>query len=524
MNDERLERQVKAALERDARSLPSGLRARVSAIPDEFPRERPGPASGRSRFGLGVRFAGAAAALIVLAVVAALVWGTLPHLNSVVPGASPTVQPSAEPSASPATASPPTSPSAPPPSATPAPSATSSSADLWTAAPLPNRPSLQLAPGTLRTLVLDLHAGQIAPQGGGAPTGPFVYLGPTSLPDDTWTRAKHLYVADVGGGSVREVPVPLQGYEAIASAIESSGALVVLVWQHTGGQPATRPMTAPGCWSDASSPIEWRLLAVAVGSDGLPSGAWRTLDAGTATRKFQSPQQMAAGCDEAMLPAIAVSGGRVAYDVDHPTSQFPAGSAIRIRSLSGGTLERTIDTQSQVERLALSASSVAWTESPNADAPGGPTQWRVMRAPLASGAASTVALGTLGQSWFGPPLYLVLDGDAVVVAEGGGGTNASATLRVQGGSLEVLNPDSAVSCVPLAASSGMVILRCGTEGRNDGITAWSAASGLRLLAGTPTPNIWSEQLGDGWFAWQSYDTTGTKIGITAVPLSALAGQ
>ncbi|MDA8203174.1 MAG: hypothetical protein M0Z49_10495 [Chloroflexi bacterium] len=517
LRDDEFDRRLREATRRLAGGPASaGLRARIAAIP----REQPGPANGRSRFGLSARFAGATAALLVLAVVAALLWGTLPHLNWVVPGASPTVQPSVEPSASPATASPSASPSAPPPSATPAPSATSSSADLWTAAPLPNTPSLQLASGTLRTLVLGLHAGQIAPQSRGAPTGPFVYLGPTSLPDDTWTRAKHLYVADVGGGSVRVVPVPSQGYEAIASAIESQGTLVVLVWQHTGGQPATRTMS----WSDCSQPLEWRLLAAPAGADGLPSGAWRELDTATATRKFQSPQQGAAGCDEAMLPVIAVSGGRVAYDVDHPTSQFPAGSAIRIRSLSGGTLERTIDTQSQVERLALSASSVAWTESPNADAPGGPTQWRVMRAPLASGAASTVALGTLGQSWFGPPLYLVLDGDAVVVAEGGAGTNAGATLRVQGGSLEVLNPDSAVSCVPLAASSGMVILRCGTEGRNDGITAWSAASGLRLLAGTPTPNIWSEQLGDGWFAWQSYDTTGTKLGISALPLSALAGQ
>ncbi len=263
---------------------------------------------------------------------------------------------------------------------------------------------------------------------------------------------------------------------------------------------------------------------MAVGSDGLPSGAWRTLDTGTATRKFQSPLQGAAGCDEAMLPVIAVSGDRVAYDVDHATPQFPAGSAIRIRSVSDGTLERTIDTQSQVERLALSASSVAWVQSPNVYAPGGPTHWRVMRAPVTSGAAGTVALGSIGQSWYGAPLYLVLDGDAVIVAEGGAGTNAGATLRVHGSSVETLNPNSAVSCVPLAASSGTAILRCGTEGHNDGIATWSATSGLRLLAGMPTPNIWSEQLGDGWFSWQSYDATGTKLGISAVPLRALAGR
>jgi hypothetical protein len=515
VNDDRFERQLREATHRLAGGPASaGLRARIAAIPREDPRTA---RSGR-QFTFGLRLAGAAGALLLIAVVAALVWATLPHLNSVVPGASPTAVASAEPSAIP-----PESPSAS--ASTPAPSATATSsppsgANLWTAAPLPSIASLQIAPGTLRTLVLSLHAGQVSPQSGNAPTGPFVYLGPTSLPDDTWTRAKHLYVADLGGGSVREVPVPLQGYEAIASAVESQGTLVVLVWQHTGLQPATRTMS----WSDCSQPLEWRLLAAPAGADGLPSGAWRELDTTTATRKFRDPLQGAAGCDEAQLPVVAVAGGAVAYDVDHATSQFPAGSAIRVRSLASGTLERTIDTQSQVTRLALSPTSVAWVESPNTYAPGGPSHWQLMRAPLADGTAGVVPLGPIGQRWDFAPTYLVLDGDAVVVGAGYAGTNEGVTLRSAGTSVQALNANGPTSCEPLAAAGGIVMLRCGAEGMNDAIAAWSPASGLKILAGVPSPIMHSEQLGDGSLSWQTYDTTGTKLGISAVPLTALTGQ
>ncbi len=101
LRDDEFDRRLREATRRLAGGPASaGLRARIAAIP----REQPGPVSGRRHFGLSVRFVGATAALLVLAVVAALLWGTLPHLNWVVPGASPTVQPSVEPSASPSPA------------------------------------------------------------------------------------------------------------------------------------------------------------------------------------------------------------------------------------------------------------------------------------------------------------------------------------------------------------------------------------------------------------------------------------
>jgi Domain of unknown function (DUF4232) len=83
MNDERFERHIRAALERDARPLPPALRARLSAIPDEFPRGR------RSRRITQLfAAAGALAAVLVLAVAALVLVGL--HNTTIGPAASPT--------------------------------------------------------------------------------------------------------------------------------------------------------------------------------------------------------------------------------------------------------------------------------------------------------------------------------------------------------------------------------------------------------------------------------------------------
>ena len=89
LRDDEFDRRLREATRRLAGGPASaGLRARIAAVP----REQPGPASGRRRFGLGARFVGAMAALIVLAIAAILLASTLPHNNAVVPGASSTTQ------------------------------------------------------------------------------------------------------------------------------------------------------------------------------------------------------------------------------------------------------------------------------------------------------------------------------------------------------------------------------------------------------------------------------------------------
>ena len=109
MNDERLDRQIRAALERDARPLPPALRARLAAIPDEFPRDRRSPGLARL-----VAAAGAVAAVLVLAAAALVLVGL--HNTTIGPAATST--PAARASAPAVVA--PASPTAPSATATPA--------------------------------------------------------------------------------------------------------------------------------------------------------------------------------------------------------------------------------------------------------------------------------------------------------------------------------------------------------------------------------------------------------------------
>ena len=388
----------------------------------------------------------------------------------------------------------------------------------WPTSPLPGTNWLILPPGTVRTIDLaERPSGSsfwsFPAKPGGPPTGPYVYLGA----DPETPFAYGLSVADLGGGSVRPVPLPSLPYESVASALVEGHSLVVLVWRHEGPLPAR--MGIP-CYSDSGKPIAWRLLVTTLGADGLPTGGWLQVDAGVATRQFADPNA-GVTCHDPIIPAVAVADGRVAYAVDHPTGQYPAGSRIVLRSLGGGTVQRVIDTATQVTHLALSASSVAWVESPNADASGPVTRWRVMRAPVATGLAEEVPLGVPGRVWKYPPPGVVLDGDAVLM-------NPEApfvwsiVVRSEGSSVVALNPSGAPYCAALGASSGVAVLTCSVEGSDDAIATWSAATGLRVLAGELPAAYRSERIDSGTVAWTFFKGPNlTQPVLMGVPLAAL---
>jgi hypothetical protein len=384
---------------------------------------------------------------------------------------------------------------------------------------LPGTAALILPPGTVRTIDLaqrpsGLSFWSFPAKPGGPPTGPYVYLGA----DPETPFAYHLSVADLGGGSVRPVPIPSLPYESVASALVEGHSLVVLAWRHKGPLPAR--MGIP-CYSDSGQPIAWRLLVTTLGADGLPAGGWHQVDAGVATRRFADPD---AGitCDDPIIPPVAVADGRVAYAVDHPTSQYPAGSRIVLRSLGTGTVLRVIDTATQVTHLALSASSVAWVESPNADAPGPVTRWRVMHAPVATGLASEVPLGVPGRDWRYVPQGVVLDGDAVLTTPGVRVLGYPIVVRSQGSSVVALNPSGTPYCAALGASSGVAVLTCSVEGSDDAIATWSAATGLQVLAGVLPAAYRSERIDSGTVAWTFYkDASLTQPVLMGVPLAAL---
>ena len=84
MRDDEFDRRLHEATQRlGGGPASAGLRGRVAAVP----QEHRAPSEGRW-FGPGIRFAGAAAALVVLAVAVVLLASTLPRNNTLLPGAS----------------------------------------------------------------------------------------------------------------------------------------------------------------------------------------------------------------------------------------------------------------------------------------------------------------------------------------------------------------------------------------------------------------------------------------------------
>ena len=422
-------------------------------------------------------------------------------LTSAVASGQPTILPASPP------ASLPPSPVAPvEPSPTPLP-------------PLPGTTALVLPRGTLVTVPLARQAPgsspeDFAPQPGGPPTGPYVYLGAAR----SVAGLRHLSVVDLGGGSVRAVPVPLAPDESLADVQASGGRLLVLTWLQQGPRPEHEGVP---CGSLSGHPIEWRQLAASIGADGLPAGSWRTLDSGVASRRYADPSAMVS-CDDPLVPALASSGDVLAYAVDHPTPAYPAGSRIVLRSLATGGVVRVIDTATQVVDLALSATSVAWVESPNALVPGPVTRWRVMRAPLASGVAAEVPLAVPGRVWRYAPQRLALDGDAVLANPGQSVVGWASVVRSAGSSVVLLNPSPDLDCAPIGGVSGVALLSCLEEGYNERIATWSAGHGLRIVSAPLAADITSEVVMNGWVTWRFRpDPEGVQPVLLGVPFAAL---
>ncbi len=359
--------------------------------------------------------------------------------------------------------------------------------------------------------------GQYPPKSGGTPTGPYVYLGA----DPVNQSAYRLSVVDLSGGSVRYVPLPSRPAESVAYALVTGGRLVVLLRRQEGWPPEQLGMP---CSSSNGRPITWRLLVARLGSDGLPAQGWWQVDAGVATRPFTDPNA-GVTCHDPLVPPVTVAGDAgslVAYATDHPSAAYSAGSRIVLRSLASGTVERVIDTATTVTALALSATSVAWVESPDADAPGPVTRWRVMRAPVGTGVASEVPLAVPGRIWRYAPQNIMLDGDAVLTNPGARVIGWGIAVRSQGSSVVALNPSGSPYCTVFGASLGVAVLACRSEGTDDHVATWSATHGLRVLA-EPGPALYrSETVASGYVAWVWADLmTLTRQDLVAVPFGGL---
>ena len=393
MSDERLDRQIRAALERDARPLPPAVRARLSAIPDEFPRER------RSR-GITQIFAaaGALAAVLVLAVAVLVLVGL--HNTTVGPAAS------ATPSA------PATAPAVVVPASPPAPSATEPSPAAWAAASSASLAGMSLtdvvpfsggflALGTTIGPVTEhiltspngtdwtRHEPVITPSGPAgldavAPAGSgLIAVGSTGYPCSTGKAAVFTSLDGIHWTAV-DLPAPSTGQSFSAQKIAAGpGGFVVLGGYEgcvggsgSGGSPV--PLNTPLLWHSADgqhwSDVRFpeanvNLGALAAGGPGfllggdrhvgsrLDAAIWTSRDGVTWTAANPLPDNKGMGDGGPMEVNTIAAGPDRILAVSGRTGYQPQG---RIWSSQDGiTWQKVADLTAQDPRVPL----VAWTPS-----------------------------------------------------------------------------------------------------------------------------------------------------------------
>ncbi len=354
-------------------------------------------------------------------------------------------------------------------------------------------------------------------QAGGTPTGPYAYL--------QGIGNRTLYVADGGGGSERQIALPLAVDEQI-DEVRTDGAWIVVAVSGPAKPGASQ--SGLTCRQQESQPRAWRILAAPLGADGLPGGSFRKIDAGMATRAFEVPGSAGLACPYPATPPVALAADEVAYAVE----ASGAASIVLVRALPTGTFgltyARTYASPSQVYQIALSSTAVAWSETANGLTDGPTPDWRVMTASIMTGSPHQVPLGIVAGPSHAFLPGLLLDGNAIVASRdqftGGGGT----VLRVDGAKIETVDPGRAHrNCGAGGADGGVIVLYCsGTTLSGDTATltswvaVWSAASGLRALGGGAAMAPVELWIANGWAVWTGVDANQHAV-LMGVRLSAL---
>jgi hypothetical protein len=375
-------------------------------------------------------------------------------------------------------------------------------------------PVVVVPPAAIRTAPIP---DSLRVQAGAAPTGPYAYL--------QGIGNRTLYVADAGGGSERAVPLALAADEQIDEVRTDGSWIVVAV-----SQPATPGASENGltCGQQERLPRAWRILAAPLGADGLPSGPFRKIDSGVASRAFEVPGSAGLACPYPATPPVALAADEVAYAVE----ASGAASTVLVRPLPTGTFgltyARTYASPSQVYQVALSATAVAWSETANGLTDRPTPDWRVMTASIMTGAPRQVPLGVVAGPAHGFPPSLLLDGNAVIASLDQFTGVSGTVVRVDGDTVETVDSGRPHrNCGAGGADGGVIVLYCnGTTMSGDTATltswvaVWSAASGLRALGGGAAMAPVELWIANGWAVWTGVDANQHAV-LMGVRLSAL---
>jgi hypothetical protein len=304
---------------------------------------------------------------------------------------------------------------------------------------------------------------------------------------------------DVSTGKAGSVPLPLTAAELAGlrtnigggfSVVTDGGSVAVVVWYRLNSGTLGIP-----CYSNDGSPIAWRILVAPIDQSTGTPGTFRAV-AGAHSQVAFKPT-IGEGCDTVSAPLVALSGGRIAYNIENATAGHPLASMILVRSLAGGAPDRQIQTLAMPIGLQLSGTNVAWLESDgNAAVP-----LRVSTAAHPAPAdVDTIDMQGGTGGWTIPRFSL--NGDHIA-------WDRSATHEVLQESIDgpatQISP-SGVACLLGGYDAGQVLLMCYPGDPflgNGNLVIWSSSTGLQLVQGYAAGANGFSWLSNGWIATES---------------------
>ena len=364
---------------------------------------------------------------------------------------------------------------------------------------------------------------------------PLATWGSRTYTVDEPLRSGHasLVVTDLASGTSGRTVIPLlagettqppDGFADPATVLATDAHwLAVVIWKRLG--PVGGEVGTP-CSGHEGQPVAWRLLVVPLDpATGRPAGAFRVLDQGTSAHPFTLPGQ-GEGCGGPRTPRVSLDGDVIAYTVEETgLGGTPFATRIEVRALPAGSLLRSVERPQEVLFVALSAGTLAYTESQDASTVPNP-RWSVGLSTAAHPAPTVVVAGAQDPGYVAPPV-IALDGDLLawqLLNQHGRG------LWVEriGGSPEQVVP-ARLTCWLGGITTGWVGMGCAPTGyQAESYTpyqpvVWSPATGLRQLAGLPALTVSSApSLGGGWLVADGgspIEGSGTLVGVS---LSGLA--
>ena len=474
---------------------PDSLHDFLAAVPLEHSRTT------RGRWAvLSIRpqraLAGLAAALVVAIIGGTILFGLMNRSNSPIPGGTPIPTATASGSNPAPTAS--ASPTATASGSNPVPTETASSTPdtSWMA----NLPTL-----TVPTAATKTASGVSLPASDSVSSqvwGSRYYVADWTAVDaglqPTGSATSILRYGDVSTGKTGTVPLPLTAAELAGIrnklvgggfSVATEGSNVAVVVSYLLAPPGQLGIP---CSSNSGAPIAWRILIAAIDQSTGAPGTFSVMASGHSQVAFRP--MGGEGCDTVSAPLVALSGGRIAYNIEAPTAGHPLASTIMLHALGAGAPDRQIQTLAMPIGLQLSGTNVAWLESDGGTVVPLRVSTAAQPAPV-----DVDSIDTTGRTanWTMPRISL--DGDRIAWERPATG---ELLLESIGSSATRISP-SGVACLLGGSDAGQVLLMCYPGDPflgNGNLVIWSSSTGLQLVRGYSPGADGFSWLRDGWVA------------------------